>query len=185
MYQYRITFKSRNEPDIFMPAHTVESQKLLSEFLKTDRVVEFGGTIFRCSDVKRVSKEWVVDYKTETPKELNLTEEERLHNIRRLRWVKVYIMAHKAGKTPEARLEAALAKLPESEAEGYTKFFNWYHSPEQTERRELRDEFRRTHFDRLFVTHEDFDRAFNRWLETRNQPDLVPLAEQIFGVSAH
>jgi len=184
MYQYRLKFRGKDEPDVFMPAHTVDSQGLLSKFMKSDEVISWDGSIFRLSDIKRVTKEWVVDYKSEAPQELDLTEAQRQHNIRRLRWVKVYMVAHKAGRTPESRLEVALSKLPEDEAEGYTKFFNWFHSPEQTERRELRDEFRRTHFDTFFPTHEAFDRAFQNWLEARNQPSLVPIAEEIFGVSA-
>lgn len=184
MYQYRLKFRGKDEPDVFVPAALVEAQRLQDKFMKSDEVFQWDGSIFRLSDIKRVTKEWVIDYKSEPEQHVELSDEERLNSARRLRWIRTYILVHKKAKSLEDRLQLAKQALPEDEHEGYEKFVRWYHSPEQTERRELRDEFRRTHFDIFFPTHEAFDRAFQKWLEARNQPSLVPIAEEIFGVSA-
>lgn len=184
MYQYKITFKSRSEPDIYIPAHTVESRGLLSKFIQTDEVVEFGGTLFRCSDVKRVTKEWVTDYKAESPKPVELSEEERQRAMRRLRWIRTYILTFRQGSSLEGAIEAGKRILSEDEHEGYERFVRWYQSPEQTEQRQLRDQFRSETFDTHYPTHEAFGRAFKVWLERRGQTDLVSEAEALFGVPA-
>lgn len=119
---------------------------------RADKMIQAGGVVFSARDVRRVRSSWHTDvpdnYQQVVPE---ITDEMRTRNLRRMRWVKVYLSWQ------------PFETLPPEERDGYQRFVDWYQSEAQIAKRAHRKAFRKEFFDVELRDVTEFDACFASW----------------------